>query len=191
MDRKPETVEASGRKVTRLLVKTGLLTEDNDVPAVVEEFARPLLRAGQLYLTQHRTRDAERTYRRALARRPNDPDVLVALSQLLDDTGRSAEAESLLEQALAVDPESPTAHYRMAWNLRDQGKDQEAIAHYKVVSESLGRVAEVYPWTFEASDEDVLPVDDRSHAAVEALRVAKGAEASGLQALEQIVGALG
>jgi hypothetical protein len=67
----------------------------------------------------------------------------------------------------------------------------EALAHYRVVSESLGKVAEVYPWTFEASDEDVLPIDDKSRAAVEALHAAKEAEGAGLQALEQIVGALG
>ena len=66
----------------------------------------------------------------------------------------------------------------------------EALAHYTVVSESLGKVAEVYPWTFEASDEDVLPVDDKSRAAVEALQAAKGAEAAGLQTLGKIVQAL-
>jgi hypothetical protein len=66
----------------------------------------------------------------------------------------------------------------------------EALAHYTVVSESLGQVAEVYPWTFEASDEDVLPVDDKSRAAVEALQAAKGAEAAGLQTLGKIVQAL-
>jgi hypothetical protein len=70
---------------------------------------------------------------------------------------------------------------------RADGLFDQAIAHYKVVSESLGKVAEVYPWTFEASDEDVLPVDDKSQAAVEALHAAKGAEGAGLQTLEQIV----
>ena len=64
------------------------------------------------------------------------------------------------------------------------------MAHYTVVSENLGKVAEAYPWTFEASDEDVLPVDDKSRAAVKALQAAKEAEAAGLQALEKIVQAL-
>ncbi|MBN1875610.1 MAG: hypothetical protein JXA33_15400 [Anaerolineae bacterium] len=40
---------------------------------------------------------------------------------------------------------------------------------------------------FEASDEDILPVDAKSHAAVMSLQLAKEAEASGLQALEKIV----
>ena len=66
----------------------------------------------------------------------------------------------------------------------------DALAHYKVVTESLNKVAELYPWTFEASDEDRLPIDDRSRAAVEALQAARDAEAAGLQALAQIVQAL-
>jgi hypothetical protein len=66
----------------------------------------------------------------------------------------------------------------------------EALAHYTAVSKNLAKVAEIYPWTFEASDEDVLPVDDQSRAAVEALHAAKEAEAAGLQALAKIVEAL-
>ena len=65
-----------------------------------------------------------------------------------------------------------------------------ALAHYRVVSDKLGEVAEVYPWTSEASDEDTLPVDDRSRTAVRALQAAKEAEAAGLQTLQEIVQAL-
>jgi hypothetical protein len=76
--------------------------------------------------------------------------------------------------------------------LTDQGDGlfAEALAHYTVVSENLGKVAEIYPWTFEASDEDVLPVDGKSRVAVEALQEARAAEVAGLQALEEIVQAL-
>jgi hypothetical protein len=63
----------------------------------------------------------------------------------------------------------------------------EAITHYTAVSKNLGQVAEVYPWKSESSDEDVLPVDDESRAAVEALQAAKEAEAAGLQTLQKIV----
>ena len=65
-----------------------------------------------------------------------------------------------------------------------------ALAHYTAVAESLGQVAEIYPWVWEASDEDVLPVDGKSSVAVEALQAARAAEAAGLQALEGIVRAL-
>jgi hypothetical protein len=66
----------------------------------------------------------------------------------------------------------------------------EALAHYRVVAVSLARVAELYPWTYEASGEAVLPVNGQSRAAVEALQAAKGAEAAGLEALDKIVQAL-
>jgi hypothetical protein len=65
-----------------------------------------------------------------------------------------------------------------------------ALAHYRVVSENLSKVVEAYPWAYEASNEDILPVDDRSRAAVKALQAARDAEAAGLQALEKIVQAL-
>ena len=73
---------------------------------------------------------------------------------------------------------------------RVEGVFDGAIAHYKGVAEGLGKVTELYPWTFEASDEDVLPVDEKSRAAVEALQAAKTAEVAGLQALSRIVQAL-
>jgi len=66
----------------------------------------------------------------------------------------------------------------------------EALAHYRAVAENLAKVAEAYPWMHKASDDDVLPVDDKSRTAVEALQAAKEAEAAGLQALEKIVQAL-
>ena len=63
----------------------------------------------------------------------------------------------------------------------------EALAHYGAVAEGLGQVAEIYPWVWQASDEDVLPVDDRSRAAVEALEAARKAEVAGLRTLDKIV----
>ncbi|MGC9523536.1 MAG: hypothetical protein ACP5HG_16880 [Anaerolineae bacterium] len=62
-----------------------------------------------------------------------------------------------------------------------------ALLHYTAVAEGLGEVAEIYPWSWGASDEEVLPIDDRSRAAVEALRMARDAEAAGLAALDEIV----
>jgi len=63
----------------------------------------------------------------------------------------------------------------------------EALAHYGAVAESLGQVAEIYPWRLEASDEDVLPVDGQSHASVEALKAARKAEVDGLRTLDKII----
>ncbi len=61
-----------------------------------------------------------------------------------------------------------------------------AYTQYATVAAALGKVVELYPWKDDASDEDVLPVDDRSRAAVEALHTAKEAEAAGLVTLERI-----
>lgn len=63
----------------------------------------------------------------------------------------------------------------------------EAVEHYRAVFEGLASVAEIYPWEEGASDEDTLPIDEKSRAAVKALQTAKDAEAAGLQALERIV----
>jgi hypothetical protein len=65
-----------------------------------------------------------------------------------------------------------------------------AIKHYQVVAGNLRAVAEVYPWLGGASADDVLPVDDNSRTAVDALRGAREAEAAGLSALEEIIAAL-
>lgn len=66
----------------------------------------------------------------------------------------------------------------------------EALTHYRGVAEGLREVTELYPWSEEASDEDILPIDDTSRAAVAALQRARAAEAAGLQALETIVQSL-
>jgi hypothetical protein len=67
---------------------------------------------------------------------------------------------------------------------------EEALDAYRVVAEGLGQVAELYPWVRDASDEDRLAVDDKSHTAVEALQAARAAETAGLEALAKIVQAL-
>jgi hypothetical protein len=87
-------------------------------------------------------------------------------------------AVDFLKEAKARLPGRADAHF------------DEAATQYAVVAEKLGEVAGLYPWVWEASAEDVLPVDDRSRAAVDALRAAKEAEGTGLQALEAIVAAL-
>jgi len=73
---------------------------------------------------------------------------------------------------------------------RADAEFSRALAHYTAVAESLGQVAEIYPWIWKASDEDVLPVNDQNRAAVEALQAARAAEAAGLRALASILQAL-
>jgi hypothetical protein len=64
----------------------------------------------------------------------------------------------------------------------------EAIDRYKAVANYLETVTGQYPFS---PSEDAIGVDDRSRAAVKALKKAREAEAAGLQALEEIVSVLG
>jgi hypothetical protein len=73
---------------------------------------------------------------------------------------------------------------------RADGAFARARAQYQVVADELGRVAEIYPWSNQASDEETLPVDERSEVAVAALQAARAAEAQGLLTLQDIVAVL-
>jgi hypothetical protein len=66
----------------------------------------------------------------------------------------------------------------------------DAISSYRIVADSLATVTDLYPWQWEASDEELLPVDETSSAAVAALQAARNAEVAGLEALERIAQAL-
>jgi len=64
---------------------------------------------------------------------------------------------------------------------------QNAITHYQAVVENLDIVASIYRWLPNVSDGQTLPVDERSHQAVDALSRAREAERFGLEALQEIV----
>jgi len=66
----------------------------------------------------------------------------------------------------------------------------EAIGHYQAVSRSLDKVSEAYPFSPQLSN-DPITADARSSTAVEALRTAREAEASGLHILARIAAKLG
>ena len=66
----------------------------------------------------------------------------------------------------------------------------QAAAHYRAVAAGLAQVEEFYPWSHETSDEAVLPVDDTSAAAIDALKAARAAEEAGLQTLGEIIQSL-
>lgn len=66
----------------------------------------------------------------------------------------------------------------------------KAIEQYKIVSEHLGKVGELYPFLKDELTMDPIKVDDTSRQAVEHLKAVRMAEAEGLQALEKIAGTL-
>lgn len=73
---------------------------------------------------------------------------------------------------------------------RAAGLSDDALDHYRVVSENLGKVAGIYPWV-DGAPEGFLPVDEKTRAAVEVLEGAREAEVSGLAVLSEIAHALG
>lgn len=64
-----------------------------------------------------------------------------------------------------------------------------AIGRYQVVAKSLDQVAQAYPFSPGATMAP-LPVDERSRAALKALKAAREAEAAGLEMLANIVSKL-
>jgi hypothetical protein len=73
---------------------------------------------------------------------------------------------------------------------RAAGLSEGALDHYRVVSESLGKVARIYPWV-DGAPEGPLPVDERPRIALGALEGAREAEGAGPAALSEIAHALG
>lgn len=63
---------------------------------------------------------------------------------------------------------------------------EKAIGYYDAVSRNLVKVNKLYPFSIKLTMEPIK-VNDQSHAAVEALKAAREAEAKGLQVLEKIV----
>ena len=61
----------------------------------------------------------------------------------------------------------------------------EAMRHYEVVAENLRTVADTFP--FHGLAPGHIKDEARCHTALEALRVARNAEESGLGALEKIL----
>jgi hypothetical protein len=65
----------------------------------------------------------------------------------------------------------------------------EAIGHYRAVSQGLDEVAKVYPFSQDATTAPI-GTDERSRAAAGALKTAREAEAAGLEALARIAAGL-
>jgi len=65
----------------------------------------------------------------------------------------------------------------------------QALAQYKTVAQCLRTVSDAYP--FKERDDEVVKVDNRAQAAVNALKQARAAEAAGLDVLTELVAILG
>jgi hypothetical protein len=65
----------------------------------------------------------------------------------------------------------------------------QAISHYQVVVDSLGKVSDIYPFQ-PGGDDEVISVDDQCRLAIDFLENARAAEAEGLTLLDAIQAAL-
>ena len=66
--------------------------------------SRPKVIAGRVALALHRPRDAERYFRQALDRQPDDAYVLLQLGAVVFDSGQRAKGLRTLERAAALEP---------------------------------------------------------------------------------------
>lgn len=74
--------------------------------------------------------EALSAYADALTLRPEYPEALNNLGNLLRQMGHGTEAEATLRQALAQSPRYAVAHYNLGLLLHEQGRGEEALAAY-------------------------------------------------------------
>src|SRR5205085_6587281 len=69
---------------------------------------------------------AENAYRKAVERKPDDPEGLMGLARALLDQDKISEATAFLRRAAALDPHNPEAHQALASALAQLGKARDA-----------------------------------------------------------------
>ena len=75
-------------------------------------------------------------YRAALAAKPEDPELLANIGQILVALDRPAEAAPFLEQAVEAEPFSIIARFDLAVAYARSGKLQEAVEQYEALIQS-------------------------------------------------------
>lgn len=112
----------------------GRQTGETSPGGVPEDIARSNAVAAAL-LSQQRPAEAEAELRRALARRPRDPVLLVNTAIALLELGKGADARSLLDEAVGADPASPHAHYVLGLLEKEAGNFERAAERFRAVAE--------------------------------------------------------
>jgi alpha-beta hydrolase superfamily lysophospholipase len=144
---------------------------EDDEGAWVERAADAL---GRLYLGQGMSEEAARYLELALARRPDDADLLNTLGYLYaDDNLELARAEELVRRALiaapADAPEQVLGYYRdsLGWAFFRQGKLDSAVVHLELANrlapgtpEIRGHLVDAYDALGRTDEATELLVDD-------------------------------
>jgi tetratricopeptide (TPR) repeat protein len=88
-------------------------------------------------------REARKDYEERLARRPDDPDLLIGYANVLRVPGKVEEAETALRRALSVDPTAADAYATLGQFAEERGDLATAEEMYRHVA-ALGRRARFY-----------------------------------------------
>ncbi|MGE0040121.1 MAG: tetratricopeptide repeat protein [Vicinamibacterales bacterium] len=98
-----------------------------------------ILQLGAVYEDAGRYADAEREFRRIIARDPLHAPALNYLGYMLADRGeRLDEAVTLIERALKVEPGNPAYEDSLGWALFKQGRYADAEPHLASAASRLG-----------------------------------------------------
>ena len=83
------------------------------------------------YAREGRLQEALAQFQEVLRVKPDYPDALNNLGNVLGQTGRPKEAIKQYEQALRLNPNSPEVYNNLGFVLTQTGQLQEAIKQYK------------------------------------------------------------
>jgi tetratricopeptide (TPR) repeat protein len=131
--------------------------------------SEPYAVLGLVSARRYEWRAAERAYRLALARNPNDATAHQWFGKALAHQGRFAEAEAEMRRALDLDPLSAVMHYNLGQVLYGQGRLDDAAAE-------LTRALTTAP-TFRAA-----------HATLGYVRLSQGRKADAVREFELAAG---
>jgi tetratricopeptide (TPR) repeat protein len=104
---------------------------------------RDLLEEGMAHQRARRFREAEETYRRALAQTPDQPDALNLLATLIVGAGGAAEAVRLLRRAVALRPDEPSFRANLAGALVVLGRVDDALAEVETARAVMPQAVDV------------------------------------------------
>jgi tetratricopeptide (TPR) repeat protein len=102
------------------------------------------LELGVIYLSQHKLQEAEHELISAAALEPQNPDPLLSLGQLYDQTNRPTEAEAAYRNAISLTKDVSRnhfqverAHYLLARALLQSGRQEEAKKEMAISNQLL------------------------------------------------------
>lgn len=114
-------------------------------PKPADAPAAKLAMEGWQQFNQGKARSAERSFRRALAKDPENLPAINGLGFVLLNTGKTAEAKALFEKYLEIEPDAAGPMNGLARCLKEEGQVDEAIVLWeKMAKKYPGPTAATY-----------------------------------------------